>query len=272
MKINYSNYPYLKHFENKYRRSSLFFTDDINLAYPEEIHEEVCNTSKIIDLGFKVVKAGVKDSNINYVSRNVIKVFDEDYSVADKLWRLRNEVESTCGVLLSANKYMYIYRITAPKDKETIEVLCYTFYENLFIGFTLIEWDRKDLYNECKLINNSFHYVSKVNKDYNISYPTQLVVTFELFKNYADVETKIISKAKGRKVKINGDRYKNDCNVPVVIIDSAYFTNIIRTKGFKVKGHFALRACGKGKKDRRLVWINPFEKQGYTRKAKINQN
>jgi len=272
MKINYTNYPYLKHFENKYKNLPLFFNGVVTVAYPKEVHEEVYNISKVIDEAFMLTKTNIDTSNINYVSKNILNVFDEDYDVADKLWRLRNEVDSVSGVLLSPYKDMYVYRISAPKDKDTIEVLCCVFHEYTFIGFTLIEWERQDLYNQCKIWDNSFHYVSKVNKYYNISYPTQLVVTFELFKNYADVETKIISKAKGRKVKMNGDRYKNDCNVPVTIINSAYFTNIIRTVGFKVKGHFALRACGKGRKNRRLVWINPFEKQGYTRKAKINQN
>lgn len=272
MKINYTNYPYLKHFESRYKHLPLFFNGVVRVAYPAEVHEEVYDTLKVIDEAFKLTKTKINNSDINYVSKNILEVFDEDYDVADKLWRLRNEVDSTYGVLLSPYKDMYVYRIYAPKDKDTIEVFCCSFHENIFMGFTLIEWERQDLYDQCKAWDGSFHYVSKTNKDYNISYPTQLVVTFELFKRYANVETKIISKAKGRKVKINGDRYKNDCNVPVTIVNSTYFTNIIRTVGFKVKGHFALRACGKGRKDRRLVWINPFEKKGYTRKAKVYQN
>ena len=47
-----------------------------------------------------------------------------------------------------------------------------------------------------------------------------------------------------------------------------YYTTIIRSEGFGVKGHFRMQACGRNHREHRLVYIKPFEKKGYTRRAK----
>lgn len=85
---------------------------------------------------------------------------------------------------------------------------------------------------------------------------------------FADIETSIIQSTKNKKAVLNGEKYLNEVNVPVKIIDSNWFTTIIRTDGFGVRGHFRLQACGEGMKDRKLIWINDFEKHGYTRIAR----
>jgi hypothetical protein len=52
-------------------------------------------------------------------------------------------------------------------------------------------------------------------------------------------------------------------------LDSTWFTTIVRSEGFKVGGHFRMQPFGKNLSDRKLIWISPFDKNGYTRKAKI---
>ena len=56
--------------------------------------------------------------------------------------------------------------------------------------------------------------------------------------------------------------------VSVNIIDSSYLTTIIHVDATSVRGHFRLQPCGKMNQDRKLIWINPYEKGSYIRTAK----
>lgn len=90
-----------------------------------------------------------------------------------------------------------------------------------------------------------------------------------LFMRYCEVETKVVQP--GRKVEHVANKYINDTSQPVEIVDSTWFTTIVRSEGFGVKGHFRLQPYPSlGIK--RLIYIHPFEKKGYTRKAKILAN
>ena len=39
----------------------------------------------------------------------------------------------------------------------------------------------------------------------------------------------------------------------------------IRTESFKVTGHWRFQPCGVGMLERKLIWIDTFEKSGYVR-------
>jgi hypothetical protein len=98
-----------------------------------------------------------------------------------------------------------------------------------------------------------------------------IAIAFYLFYKYADVETVVLDKIQ-RKQKIFGVKYFNETQSVVKIIDSAWARNIIQTEGFNVRGHFAFRWIGEGRRRKRLVWINEFQKEGYNRKAGILRN
>lgn len=96
----------------------------------------------------------------------------------------------------------------------------------------------------------------------------KIVNVFEkvIFKKYAPIEQKTV---KGIKSIKRQRKPKASSFINVELIDSKWFTTLIKSDSFGVKGHFALRACGKGRSERKLVWINPYEKSGYTRTAKM---
>jgi hypothetical protein len=50
-------------------------------------------------------------------------------------------------------------------------------------------------------------------------------------------------------------------------LTSSYLKTIVRTEGFKVRGHWRWQAYGEGMKERKLIFINAFEKKGYIRRA-----
>ena len=89
-----------------------------------------------------------------------------------------------------------------------------------------------------------------------------------LFYQFADIETLILNE-KCKRGHLNNCKYLLECDSKITIVDSTWFTTIIQSEGFKVRGHFAFRAFGEGHSQRRLVWISEFNKNGYTRKAGI---
>lgn len=63
-------------------------------------------------------------------------------------------------------------------------------------------------------------------------------------------------------------KYINDSQRPVIIVDSGWNKMLIRADGFSVRGHFRLQPCGENREDRKLIFVNEYEKKGYVRKPK----
>lgn len=89
-----------------------------------------------------------------------------------------------------------------------------------------------------------------------------------LFKKYAQVEI-VESKAR-TKIHAHGCKYLNETDLDIEYLDSKWFTSLVNSQGFKVGGHFRLQPKKKdGEWTKELIWINDFEKKGYSRKAGI---
>lgn len=88
-----------------------------------------------------------------------------------------------------------------------------------------------------------------------------------LFLKYCELETKII-KSNGRANHI-GVKYVNETKSAIEVLDSTWFTTIVKSDGFMVRGHFRFQPYGPNNSLRRLQWIDGFEKEGYTRTAKV---
>lgn len=91
------------------------------------------------------------------------------------------------------------------------------------------------------------------------------------FLEYGRTETTVVNN-KSKKAKVDGEKYRNDTGETVEIVGAPYYTNIIRTDGFKVKGHWRFQPYGAGRTRKELIWIDEFEKHGYTRTAKLDSN
>lgn len=88
-----------------------------------------------------------------------------------------------------------------------------------------------------------------------------------LFIKYADVETKLL--LPGRKDEGITCNYKNDTRTKITFLDSKWFTTLVKSDAFKVRGHFRLQPKKKdGEWTKELIWINEFEKSGYTAPAR----
>lgn len=96
---------------------------------------------------------------------------------------------------------------------------------------------------------------------------TSMLYAIINFIRYAEVETKELPA--GQKIKDIDCKYLNDTKSNVQILNSTWFTNLVKSDGFKVRGHFRLQPKKKnGEWTKELIWINDFEKNGYTAPAR----
>lgn len=105
-------------------------------------------------------------------------------------------------------------------------------------------------------------YFFSHNRTKEFSVVMQVLAFIEL----GDTNVKYLEAGRNNGGKKNVDKITNDSVKNVYVVDSNWNTLVIRTNGFAVRGHFRLQACGEGLKDRKLIWIDAFEKHGYKRK------
>lgn len=115
---------------------------------------------------------------------------------------------------------------------------------------------------------SSQFYENPIYKEQPFSLFVELLLGFFLFKKYAQIETKVLSPVSDPKRNFSCN-YVNHSKSPITIYDSTWFTTLIKSDSFKVRGHFRLQPFGPEMKEKRLIWINDFQKDGYTRQAKI---
>jgi hypothetical protein len=86
------------------------------------------------------------------------------------------------------------------------------------------------------------------------------------FIKYAEVETKYLPA--GQREKGINCKYINETKSNVKILDSTWFTELVKSDAFKVRGHFRLQPKKKdGEWTKELIWIKDFEKSSYVRKS-----
>lgn len=93
------------------------------------------------------------------------------------------------------------------------------------------------------------------------------IIVIDMFKNFASVETSILDSKK--KTKIFNCKYFNKTDSKIIYLNSNWFTNIVQSQSFSVRGHFRLQPKKfNGNWTRELIWVDTFEKKGYNLKAK----
>jgi hypothetical protein len=94
-----------------------------------------------------------------------------------------------------------------------------------------------------------------------------ILYTMLNFIKYAEIELKELQP---NSVKKGIDlSYVNDTSLKVNLLDSKWFTTLVKSDAFKVRGHFRLQPKKKdGEWTKELIWINDFQKDGYTAPAR----
>lgn len=94
---------------------------------------------------------------------------------------------------------------------------------------------------------------------------SELFVTLA-FINFVDIEKKTLSPKSRDKAVVC--KYVNDSKSTIEVLDCKWYTTLHYPNSFPVRGHFRWQPCGEGLKDRKLIWINDFMKEGYTAPAR----
>lgn len=176
---------------------------------------------------------------------------------------LISELKPQYGVLVSSEKefqtsIMYNIRRVQVEGKSASAVDLIHFHKDSIVALQFVE---ENFVFVCD-------YFSEANGGYE-RYLKQLIGGLQfalLFKQFAQIETKYL--AAGKKETTATCKYMNDTSIDVTIMDSTWFTTLVKSDAFKVRGHFRLQPKKKdGEWTKELIWISDFEKQGYTRKA-----
>tara|TARA_R110002126_G_scaffold193388_4_gene341745 strand:- start:527 stop:1474 length:948 start_codon:yes stop_codon:yes gene_type:complete len=100
------------------------------------------------------------------------------------------------------------------------------------------------------------------------------VMSFLLFYNFTETEIQIMhgkDTGKQRRIKLEDEKFINESKNDIEIIDLTYFTKIIRTGEFGVSGHFKVQHYGVGNNESKIIYVDNYQKNGYTRGAKIDR-
>lgn len=185
-------------------------------------------------------------------------LMDRKEHIMEKLWKFIPEIPDDTGAILW-NGWTYFYR---KLDRKNDAVIVY------FIA--------KGTQGELGMVIKEKDGTTRVQGTFSEKGGLQsigfiiscLIVPFLTF---AEHEVKVINATEKAKVKIDKEKYITDIPSDIEIVDSTWFTTIIRTEGFGVSGHFRLQPVGQGRQGRKLTWISDYEKHGYTRRAHIKK-
>lgn len=213
-------------------------------------------------------------NNIQYVSHSFMEAFALGKSklsaVFDKEEMTEGGVIITGGVtngFTHWHTYYYFVETTIENGKWNFDLLFIDFSKHSKTDeFALdIYISRKISDEELSDKNLIWDGYLKDGRDEN--YWSGWIIAFVLFKKYCELETKVVP-AKSVN-KYIGTKYVNETDKRIKILDSTWFTTIVRSEGFHVRGHFRMQPYGPGMSQKKLIWISDFDKEGYTRKAKI---
>jgi hypothetical protein len=178
-------------------------------------------------------------------------------------------IENNCGTLIM-NDRTICYTFERINEKST--VLTYYLFQKSPTEIPELKCFIYSEFDEHDFSANTQSYISKsgiYKNDVSLSiemYIKMLIATLNFIK-YADVEVKLLPANK--IVKDIRCKYVNETNSNIQYLNSTWFTTLIKSDAFKVRGHFRLQPKKKdGEWTKELKWINEFEKTGYTSLAK----
>lgn len=117
----------------------------------------------------------------------------------------------------------------------------------------------------CTTNSGEYYYDDKYLNEFS------LIMRLMTFIELGDLTIKMVtSNTSNKKSQEDPDRVFNGTKNTVYVVDSTWNQILVRTDGFAVRGHYRLQPCGVNMVDRKLIWINAFEKHGYVRKPKGN--
>lgn len=273
MKINYKN-------------TALGLIDDpgnFNFGFPDPDITPKIPPKELREFGMSLIKSVphlklLIGDNIQYMSHSFVEAFGKAFPKLKSLFH--NEEINDGGVLITGGHtngythfHTYYYAITSVRNKDGIMG-----YNVVFIDFSKhakSDTHTMDVYLSVQTNTTKESVITKsiiwdgyaLNKK-DETYWEIFIIAFCLFKKYCDIETKVVE-PKNRRAKVGGQKYLNETDKRIQILDCTWFTNLVVSGKFGVTGHLRWQPWGPGLTQRKLIWVDAYEKEGYTRTAKV---
>ena len=262
MKISNRNYPILEKIRNKDLSEFYIFPEDKSF-FDEKKERFVTKWNKHAD---------AFNSQLVYVTEPFWKAVATNH---EKLRGLFNDIIEThvfkiSGSYIVPGNSVISVDIDIDFKNEKSLFAFYMYSKHSFMSMCYVNEEvANDKMNTFLWVSNFYKNDAVIkNKDYELFVFNfiQSICILEIFRKFADVETKYLPPNKVTKDIIC--KYVNDTKTGITMLDSKWFTTLVKSDGFTVHGHFRLQPCGKEMKDRKLIWINEFMKTGYTAPAR----
>jgi len=272
-KINEQNYPVLREIYNIQNLSIKDLKDFKHLSFLTIKH---ANTQAFIDRTREGLTAIINyslDFKVDYLVRKLFEKLDTDDKFRDKCLQQAALIPANIeGCLLlprvknAANSVSIVYNTVSADQTENKRKQLYVWVlvDNKIDAFEMVEIDAENkIYADPKFCIYSLKSADRLSMSY-------YMVAYLIFKHYATIETVAMQKGKARKSTtiLNNESFEveNRMLIPVNIIDSSWFRTI-KGDGFTVSGHLRFQYYA-STKTHKWISIDPYEKSGYTRKAK----
>lgn len=277
MKINYKNY-------------ALGLIDDpknFHFGFPDPDITPMRTPEELKAFGKSLINASDKlklmcGNDIQYISSSFMDAFRKATPKMKDLFY--NQEINDAGVLLTggfSNGYTHThtiyYAVTSIMDEsEPSKVSAYQIILMDFSKHAQAEEHALDLYVSVhqpadapgQLSTTSHIWNGYIEDGRDAAFWQIWIIAFCLFKKYCDIETKVVE-PKNRRAKVAGQKYLNETDKRIKILDCTWFTNLVISGAFGVSGHLRWQRCGPGLSEKKLIWIDEYTKEGYERKAKI---
>jgi len=243
MRFSKGLYPHLTKERWGQIRFDSGIADDIRQSTISAFHEIHSLTG--IDYVSKVFKKEAW-SNFDRLLEHSNVVYGEPYSVTD-------------------NSRFHIFGYTG--------VECYILVGGLFC--TTIWTDDNVNYNPKKgfytRAYSSKRYLDSLTKNLGDTIKINEYLSQEFMKSFVYYSFAKIAELKAKQLPPKGKlkdfhcRYKSDLNIPINLLTENWYTESCQNHPFVVRGHWRMQACGEGLSERKLIYVNPFMKKGYTK-------
>lgn len=198
-----------------------------------------------------------KTHSKKYHFSDSIRKYAQDYF--DKLTHLIPEIKESNKTIVMKSGHYYEYFIKSFKDKKVTQIRLTI---NGFIKEIICHLNHGDFKMDVIVPNELTHLDSVI-----LSFCKE-ITAIELFTQYSEITIKLLPPNDQIWDGYNC-LYNNKTESDINIVDLTWFATLIKSDAFKVRGHFRLQPFGESRKERKLIWINEFQKEGYTREAKI---
>lgn len=261
------------------------------------ILDDVIKTGVSVSPGFKSVLNNIKNQETDrrkiilgsfcemvihaaekafYISKEIGERIETDTKLQNKLHPLLHDLEDFEGIfLLPGIQGLNGLNTVACKTEKALSI------KDKVIHFGLVWYSENgiELFNNGRFQGDIQYSENIIASDLSFKPDPDLVIRnlinfvfyILLLIQFAEIDIKIIQGGKGSTIKkafINNEKHLNETPFKIEIINSNWFTRIIRSQSFNVSGHFRLQPYGKGRTERKLIWIDEYEKSGYNLSAK----